>query len=126
MKAEADIRELQRQVRPDRMEIGAHLRGVTKRTSATGRRIDSTRKSTARNWNQRNSRSGRIKESTGETNCDEPSRQKLREKSVYDDELMAQISELQERLKFIDDSWEFQGVAPVCSGRLSHVPVHQQ
>ena len=89
----------------------AHQRGVTKRTSATGRRIVSTRKSTARNWNQRNSRSGRILESTGETNCDEHSRQKLKENQSTIDELTAQISELQERLNLIHDSSEFQGVS---------------
>ena len=53
---------------------------------------------------------------------DELSRQRLKESQSSINELTAQITELQERVDFMNDSREFQEIDPVCSGRLSQVP----
>ena len=80
-----------------------HLRGVTKRTNTTVRRMVSARRSTARNSYWRNSRSGRIKKNSRKQ-IDELSKQEIERKSAPDgSDLMAQISALQERADFFEE-----------------------
>ena len=53
---------------------------------------------------------------------DEFSRNELRERHATIQELTSQVQELQERMKFMNDSKEFQDVESICNGKLSHVP----
>ena len=53
---------------------------------------------------------------------DEFSRNELRESHETLQELASQIQELQERMKYMNDSGELQDVESICSGKLSRVP----
>ena len=57
-----------------------------------------------------------------ELRIDEFSRHKLRESEATLQELTSQIQELQDRVNFMNDFREFQNVASICRGKLSHVP----
>ena len=57
-----------------------------------------------------------------ELRIDEFSRHDLRESQSTKNELTSQIEELQERVKNMNDSREFQDVESICSDNLSHVP----
>ena len=124
-KGDADIGELQRQVRSNRVEIG-HTYKESRRERAQLDELSLQERALRETGIRGIQEVEELKRAQERQNCDEPSRQKLRENQSTIDELTAQISELQERLIYIDDSREFQGVAPVCSGRSSHVLVHQQ
>ena len=45
------------------------------------------------------------------------SRQELRERQATIHELASQMQQLQERVNFMNDSWEIQDVESACSGR---------
>ena len=57
-----------------------------------------------------------------ELRIDELCRHELRESHATIQELTSQLQELQERMKCMNDSREFQDVDSICSGKLSHFP----
>ena len=104
------FRDLQRHLGFNRLEIYCTNQGVEESRKEQARLHEEL---VHRERNQKYSRSGRNKESSGNAN----SRKEVRESHAPIQELTSQVKELQERMKYINDFQAFQDIESICSGK---------
>ena len=123
-RAECAIRELQRQIQSNRMEIDHTNLGyeTSRREQARLHEELAKRERALRETHIRSIHEVEELRRAQELRIDEFSRQELRQSQATFNELTSQIQELQERVNLMNDSREFQDVESACSGRLSTVP----